>query len=358
MSQPTIKFYLAAAIGLPDPDGDTLPTDIQWMPPGTTDVRPLIDGEWRSPRPVVTDEAVGKMVAAAVATMRGAAARGEGDWPYLDFGHEDGAASAEVLDAYWGGNDRKTGGVRLKVKWSAAGAAAISGKTYRRLSPQWLTSPDTTKPVGVPVNMGGLVNRAAFRDIQPIAAKGSQGHFMTEDETKQLTQAITAAIKPLEDRLTTLEGGLAGAKANDQGAARASALEITDLKARITAIEGGNKNAALAAAKAKVDAHVAAGRLAPQDQGAIDFWTQTIATNPASEVHLAKLPVNPALTLVAGGAGHAAGAVRTATPEGFVADYRAQVAAGKAPPAALGVAIDKNPEGYAAWRKANGQPGL
>lgn len=347
---------LAQALAIGYEDGAPLPEDIQWMPPGRHEVTPLVNGK-RVRRTNVADPTVAAMVDGVIQRMRASAASGKGDLPYIDFNHEDGAASAEVLGAFWGGDHPQTGGIRIKVAWSSAGADAIKGKTFRRFSPNWFLHPTDPKPVGVPVNLGGLVNRAAFEQIQAVAKGGETKTHMTEEEKTELAQVIASATAPLVKRLESLEGQLASAKADTT----AVDPKVASLEARLAAIEGTNRTAALASAKAKVDMHVAAGRLAPQDATSQDFWVQTIAANPAAEIHLAKMPANPALGSVtsASASGSAvAGQPSPETAEGFVATYKTELASAKDSSKAIDAAIGKNSKGYSAWLAAGGKPGL
>jgi hypothetical protein len=166
LSTDQLRTDLLNSVTIPD----KLPSAIQWMPPGVHKICPYIGGE---PKPITI--AVNKELAdqldAELQKMRRDAANHQGDVPYLDFNHDDAEASAEVLSLEWRGDDISTGGIWANVKWTAAGKAALGGGNYRRFSPQWLTDADTNEPVGIGVNLGGLVNRAAFKNIRPVMAK-------------------------------------------------------------------------------------------------------------------------------------------------------------------------------------------
>jgi hypothetical protein len=144
--------------------------DLQIFPPGPQTVTPSrADGEQATEMLLTIDAATAEALEADRAAYQAAADAGTGDAPYLDFNHEDGAAAAWPKRIFWAGDDPLLGGVRAEVEWSAAGSEAISGKTFRRFSPAFYAAEG--RVTGAPVNMGGLVNRAAFQRIAPLFAK-------------------------------------------------------------------------------------------------------------------------------------------------------------------------------------------
>ncbi|MFO1461879.1 MAG: phage protease [Verrucomicrobiota bacterium] len=339
--------------------GADLPGDIQWMPPGTHRIVPFVDGAAKEVTITVGPE-FAATVAAQLRDMRAKAALGEGDLPYLDFNHEDGAAAGHVTELYWAGEDRKIGGIRAKVEWTSAGKSALTGREYRRFSPQWLSDPKTMAPVGVAENLGGLVNRAAFQTIQPVVAKRGDhnNHTMTETERNELTQLITSANKPIIDRLAALE---AKSASGDPAtiAANAATTALAGIETRLKAVETQGTERVKSDAKARVAAACAAGRISPQDQKGIAFWEGAIAANPEAAEQLDRLPVNPAFQRLTQGSAAGNPAPDTDTAEGFASVVRAGYADGKkTKEASLTAAISAHPKGYDAWRKANGQPGL
>lgn len=95
------------------------------------------------------------------------AASGEGDHPYFDFNHDDKEASAHPKAVRWAGDDPRQGGIRAQVDWTGAGKRAVLGRDFRRFSPSFYVD-EKGEITGIPVNAGGLVNRAAFRRISPV----------------------------------------------------------------------------------------------------------------------------------------------------------------------------------------------
>lgn len=153
------------------PIGDAF--DIQWMPPGRQTPNGSIDGE-----PFAMDFIVSSRHAdicnRELQARRAQAAAGEGDIPYFDFNHDDAARSGEPELLYWAGEHPKQGGIRAKGKWSGSGKQALINRDYRRFSPQWTPNKGRGgEPLGIGVNLGGLVNRAAFQGIQSVIAKSA-----------------------------------------------------------------------------------------------------------------------------------------------------------------------------------------
>ena len=200
---------------LTDEDGD----DIQWMPPGVHEIEPSTpDGEVKKIT-VLVDEAAAKAVEEARARYQAEFDAGRGDAPFTDFCHADQEASSWVLRVYWGGGDPKKGGIRAVVDWTDEGRAK-KGKSLKRFSPGFYVSdePDAEGRyhiTGAPANMGGLVNRAAFRSIQHLSASattegGEKQHnnqdqnTMTEEEIKALRDENAALKKQLEDLQKTV----------------------------------------------------------------------------------------------------------------------------------------------------------
>jgi hypothetical protein len=335
-------------------EGATLTEDIQWMPPGEAKITPFVDGQAKTIT-IKVDERVADVVAREVEAMRTEATARKGDFPYLDFNHEDGEASAEVLSLYWAGSDPVTGGIRARVKWTQAGRAALEGRSYRRFSPQWLANPETGDVVGVSENLGGLVNRAAFRTIQPVIAKRGGQTKDTEMTIEELNAAIAAGLKPVTDRLTALEAKATAADTNPTATAAAS-IALAALESRVKAVEAASGQSTLAQAKAAVAVHARRGAIPPQNAEVLAFWEAQHQANPAqAEKMLAAMPDNPVL-----GATFTAGAAGTVTPvadtaEGFVATFRAKLASGLKRSEALTASVAANSKGYAAWRDADGK---
>lgn len=143
-----------------------LPTEIQWMPPGEHRISATSNGKTVE-RTVRVDAAAADRMQILLQELRAKAAAGAGDTPFLDFDNRDGPAAATVLAFRWGGSDPVTGGIRALVEWTKPGRDALLGGAYRRLSPTFFADSEG-RITGAPVNMGGLVNRAAFKTIQPI----------------------------------------------------------------------------------------------------------------------------------------------------------------------------------------------
>lgn len=313
-----IDFYQATApLSVPLPlSGDQLPTDIQWMPPGEHPGVALMMRTatgWEPTEVMVRVHAgTAQRLQTLLQSLRAKASEGLEDVPYFDFNHEDGAASGRPLEFYWAGTDPKTGGVRVKVEWTEPGKQALLGRAYRRFSPQFRADA-TGEVTGAPLNMGGLVNRAAFKTIQPVVA-GAAGDHNERKARRMDADQMAADLAAERTKNAELQAKLTAAQSDQT--LKAKDAEILTLKGRITELETKIATGAKEAAKAIVAAAVKAGKLAPQNTDLQAKWTDAIAANPDLAATLNDLPPNPALaTVVAGGAGPAGGTTSAAAGE-------------------------------------------
>jgi phage I-like protein len=151
------------------------------------------DGKEPTEIELTIDEQTAADLEALRAELQAKADAGEGDAPYFDFNHSDGEASAWPKRIFWAGDDPMLGGVRAEVEWTAAGEAAVQGKTFRRFSPAFYAG--NGRITGAPTNMGGLVNRAAFTRIQPLFAKEPDPQPTPQPETNTMNEEEIAALQ-------------------------------------------------------------------------------------------------------------------------------------------------------------------
>lgn len=215
---------------------------------------------------------------AARAEMQSRADAGEGDAPYFDFNHNDEEASAWPTRIYWAGDDPLTGGVRAEVEWSAAGRAAIEGRTYRRFSPVFHA--EEGEIIGAPVNMGGLVNRAAFQRIQPLFAKESNENPSPKPDPEPTTLMTEEEIAALQEENEALKN------------------QLTEMKAEMNEMKKLE-------AESAVEAAAKEGRIGT-DPALKAKWVASIVADPSAKELLLAMAPNPAL---------AAGKQTTNTPE-------------------------------------------
>lgn len=167
-----------------------LPNDLMWMPPGRHTINASRGGK-PAQLTVNVDSNTADTVQRALAAMLASAQAGEGDAPYADFNHDDQEASGWAKAFRWAGDDPQRGGVRLDLEWSGAGKRAILGRDYSRFSPSFYAN-DAGTITGIPVGIGGLVNRAAFQRIAPIMSKRAEAEALASP-TDFLTKAKALA---------------------------------------------------------------------------------------------------------------------------------------------------------------------
>jgi len=375
----------AFSTALPPAASGSPPSEIQWMPPGTQEITAMRDG-----KPITVNVSVShktaEVMAALLEVFRVKAAAGVEDRPYIDFNHSDAEAAGHITAFTWGGEDPVKGGVRAQVEWTAPGREAIEGRAYRRFSPSFFVNANG-EVTGAPLNMGGLVNKAAFKNIAPIWSRsgGDQVTNTTEQmdpKDKELADLKTA-LADSQRQLTEVNAKLA-ANNNDQAIKAKDAeigtiktqhaAEITTLKARIAEMEKAALEATKVDARSAVAAAVANGQIPPQNTELQKHYEELYLASPvhakAALANLPKVTIQGTIITAANG-GAAAGAAASGAgteAEQFVQAVKAKVAeltSGSAPLTpikAKSVAIDAvmaaQPKLYEAWHNANGKPGL
>ena len=266
--KPTAILYLARSVSLDDA-GDT----VQMFPPGKQTVKPSrVDGKEPEEITLTIDEQTAADLESIRATLQARADANEGDAPYFDFNHEDGPASGWPKRIFWGGEDPQRGGVRAEVEWSSAGDEARTGKTFRRFSPAFFA--DAGRVTAAPVNMGGLVNRAAFKTIQPFFAK---------DPEPSPNPTPTPEPPMNEAEIKALQNELAALKA-----------EKAEMQTMLDGLTLQAKTAAENEAKTLVAKAAAEGRIPPGEE-IQKKWTASIVADPNAKDLLLAMAPNPAL---------------------------------------------------------------
>lgn len=217
---------------------------------------------------------------------------GEEDRPYIDLNHEDREASGWPQGFTWAGDDPIKGGIRMKVEWSAAGKAAILGKTFRRFSPSFYVDQNGIV-IGAPVNMGGLVNRAAFKRIAPVWSKSASAaedpankpqHEEQEPTMKSLLTVLArqGLLQSADVDEPTAVSQVSAALAERATKVSATETELTETKAKLTDTESKLDAALTLGATATVDAAIAAGRIPSQDDTIKAKWIGLIKADPTN----------------------------------------------------------------------------
>lgn len=290
----TYEARLGVSVGL----SEGLPADIQWMPPGQHTINALKNG--KPERLTVTaTAAVAQRLNQVLQELRSKAAAGSEDLPYFDLNHDDREASGHPIEFFWGGDDLKTGGVRAKVEWSEAGKSALQGKTYRRFSPTFAIN-DAGEITGAGVNMGGLVNRAAFKQISAIWSRSypdgakdeNRNEPYMDEETKKQFAALVAAVAALTTTVNEIK-----AKQAEKNP------ELLEIKTKLATMEELQKVQAKDKAAEIVAKAASTGKIPPQNEQIKKGWIEAIEKDPKAAELLLALPDNPALARVTAGAG-------------------------------------------------------
>jgi hypothetical protein len=266
-----------------------------WMPGGTH----KITGCKRS-RPNTLTMHVDAKAAATMQRQLSEYLAGGKQKPFFDFDHKNEAASAWPVEFAW--RDGQDSGVYAKVEWSDAGRAAISGKRYRAFSPRWYeTDSDPSEVDGAPLNMGGLVNDPAFREISPIWAKAADHnndnnqHNDTMTGTPTELAALQARIAELDTKNKELEAKVSAEDDDTKAAIEAAQAEATEAKRKLDEMQSQLDERKRRDADACIASAVSRGAIAAKDDAGQKRWRDLILADPANADLLAKQPGRPAL---------------------------------------------------------------
>jgi hypothetical protein len=278
--------------------------EIQWMPPGKRTIEAYVNGKPKEVE-INATAATAALVARKITKMLAAADAGDDVRPYIDFNHEDKEASGWPVSAHWGGDDPKAGGVRLVVELSEAGTEAITGRKFQAFSPEFLARDGEV--VDVSLNLGGLVNRPAFRAIERFFAKdggGAGGAAPTnktaateKNEDKEMNKTLMKILARLgllsssevsdDAAVAELSGKEPEVKAAlEYHAKRGEHVAKADhdaVKAQLSGLRKTNAEAVVAKA-------VAEGRLAPKDDTVKAKWQKRLEEHPEDADLLESLP--------------------------------------------------------------------
>jgi phage I-like protein len=241
----------------------SVPADIQWMPAGEHTINASKDGKPTKLTVTVTEDIIDSLNKSLEEI------KAQGFDTYIDFNHSDENASGWVQGFFWGGDDPDHGGIRAKVKWSAEGAEALKGGSYKRFSPTFLTDAKG-KVIGTTPNAGGLVNRPAFREIAAVMA--------AKDISTTDLRFVSASQLPTESNAKTKEPKMSEDEKKKMEKLEAENKELREamdkLKAKYKATEDESekmkKEAKDRSINDLVNAAVTSGKLNAKDEKAID----------------------------------------------------------------------------------------
>ena len=234
-----IRAFSTAQIA---PDASKLPDSIEWMPAGRHSICCSKD-DAPAEIEVNVDEELVSVLNEQLQAARALADAGKASRPYIDFDHAGGEAAAIPTEFFW------ADGIRLRVEWTAAGAAAVSGRVYSYFSPEFFAD-KSGKVMGIPTvgPIGALVNTPAFQQIERIAAS-----LTAEENMPAIAKALglpeTATEAEILAKIAELTG--AASTAND------SKDELTAAKAALAELETKHAEHVKASAVAEVDRHAA-----------------------------------------------------------------------------------------------------
>ena len=234
-----IRAFSTAQIA---PDASKLPDSIEWMPAGRHSICCSKD-DAPAEIEVNVDEELVSVLNEQLQAARALADSGKASRPYIDFDHAGGEAAAIPIEFFW------ADGIRLRVEWTAAGAAAVSGRVYSYFSPEFFAD-KSGKVTAIPAvgPIGALVNTPAFQEIERIAASLTAQKSMIEI-AKALGLPETATEAEILAKIAELTGAASTATASKD--------ELTAAKAALADLERKHAEHVKASAVAEVERHAA-----------------------------------------------------------------------------------------------------
>lgn len=214
---------------------------------------------------------------------------------YFDFNHEDGAASFWPESFSW--KETPSPGIYAKGEWSDAGKAAIVGKTFRAFSGVFHVDGVKNNPAKIVaqpaarLNMGGLVNTPAFKEISALWAKEAVRPAATRNQPKTQHTIMKLTLVELKAKLPILTAALAGLRAKT-GDEAATPAELSAAETEIDLVNERISNAELRASGAKtiVLAHVKRGAIPAQNMELQAKYQGLIEQDPTNASILDSLP--------------------------------------------------------------------
>lgn len=228
------------------PDVAKLPDSIEWMPAGKHSICCSRNGEPAEIEVQVDKDSVA-VLNEQLQAARALADSGKASRPYIDFDHASGEAAAIPTEFFW------QDGIRLRVEWTAAGAAAVSGRVYSYFSPEFFTDKEG-RVTAIPAvgSIGALVNTPAFQDIERIAAS-----LTAQKNMNKIALALGLPETATEDEILAKIAELLGTAST----AVASATEVSQLKASLAEKEQSMLALIRASAAAEVEHHAASAEI-------------------------------------------------------------------------------------------------
>jgi len=254
-AQPIRAYAAPAALNLAEEQGADLPTEILYLPAGTSRIHAGSDTEAGFHGDVTVDAAVAARLQAALLALRAARHRA-----WIDADHSNGAALGDVRELRW----QEGLGILARVDWTPAGERALREKAYASFSPAFLLDRASSRPSGLVHGeaVGALVNAPAFgARLQIIAAAAAP-----QPPINQPATATQPAMNKIAEAL-----GLSAESTEEQIIAAIAALKDGAKKEEITA--------ALAKAKAEAEAAKVEATRAKQEADTLRIAATARATS-------------------------------------------------------------------------------
>lgn len=301
---PTVQRVEASFINPLQPG--SVPAAVVYIPEGEHVITPYVNGKPKQVK-VKLDAQSGPSIAAKFqADLEKRQSKNVRPW--VDFDHEGRVSAGNPVSFTY----QEGVGLVVAMDWSNAGREAIEGKDYSYVSPTFLLG-DDGKPAGLD-DQGpilALVNEPAFREIPRIAAR----HAAQPQHTNEMSKLIFAALgvdPEAENAEQTAVSQIEAMKSDykskmDELEAKIAAMqkERDELKEKMSRAEAAAAEETAKRHEAIIEAAVAAGKVAPEDEDTKGELVSLLQANESLAVKMIeKLPgESPMTPVISAGAG-------------------------------------------------------
>jgi phage I-like protein len=264
-------------------------SQIMYIPEGTHDINPTVDGKPGSVISKVPAERGEEIAATLNKSLEKRKAKNVR--AHFDFDHSAVGGPASALPQSFSYVQGR--GIMVDVKWTNAGEEAVKGGDYGYLSPVYLMSKNTGEPIGLPSSgpIGALVNDPAFRETELIAAKRAEAelkansHKPTETEMDN-TVLISAGVITDNEAKTDNVAAIVAAKFKT---IQVQADKVEGLESKVVKLEASLKAGSEAVVDQLIKAAVTAGGIAPKDEDSEATWRGLLTSAHGDDDQFAKV---------------------------------------------------------------------
>ena len=250
----------------------SLNNKIMYIPEGTHDINPTVDGK---PGSIVSkvDAARGEAIVEALNKALNKR-NSKNVRPIVDFDHKDIGPAAGLPKEF---SYEPGMGIMLELEWTKSGTSAIEGKDYSYFSPVYNMDRNTGEPVGLPSSgpIGALVNDPAFREIKRIAAAKTANPTPEMETSVLVTAGLITEAEAKTDKVAEIT-------AANISVIQVEAAKVAGLESEVSTLKASLAKVAETTADRAIEDAVKTGRIAAKDETTKSFWREQLVEASAN----------------------------------------------------------------------------